>query len=99
MTKNSLSYIFKKGGNGYLQGKLSFLGKEVWNHLRSKESTTSLHYFPHFSLTYKEGESHFLVARALANQSIDWSRPSPLIADVLNIWKVLVFKASKPNAE
>lgn len=43
-------------------------------------------------------QCYFLLCRALASQSIAWSRPSPFVADVLNIWKVLFFSASKPSA-
>ena len=43
-------------------------------------------------------KTHFLLCRALESQSIAWSNPSPLMADVLKIWKVLFLKRSKPKA-
>lgn len=42
--------------------------------------------------------NHFLLNKALDSQSIAISSPSPLVADVLKIWKVLFFNASKPRA-
>lgn len=42
---------------------------------------------------------YFLVCRAFDSQSIAESKPSPFVADVLNIWNVRSFKASRPRAE
>ena len=42
--------------------------------------------------------SYLRLCRALESQSIAWSSPSPLIADVLKIWNVLFLSKSKPKA-
>lgn len=42
---------------------------------------------------------YFLVCKAFDSQSIAESKPSPFVADVLNIWNVRSFKASRPSAE
>lgn len=47
-------------------------------------------------LNYKKG--YFLLWSTLLSQSMAWSSPSPLVADVLKIWKVRFFSASRPSA-
>ena len=45
------------------------------------------------------GWSYFvLLVNALESHSIASSRPSPLMAEVLNIWKVLFFNTSRPSS-
>lgn len=43
-------------------------------------------------------ECHLWLVSAFESQSMAWSRPSPLVADVLKIWKVRFLRASSPSA-
>lgn len=50
-------------------------------------------------MLYVDRCHYFLVCKAFDSQSMAESKPSPFVADVLNIWNVRSFKASRPRAE
>ena len=52
----------------------------------------------HLTTFNKLISDHFLACNAFESQSIAESKPSPFVAEVLKIWKVLFLRFSNPKA-